>query len=104
MADDVIDVLDDADVDRAVLMGLSMGGMIAQEVALAAPERVTALCLVATRPPAPKFTPPAGVSGICADAPAVAVGLAERVLPALVDHGRGTGVRSSVIRTASRSL
>lgn len=58
MADDVIDVLDDAEVERAVLMGLSMGGMIAQEVALAAPERVAALCLVGTRPPAPKFTPP----------------------------------------------
>ena len=58
MADDVIDVLDDAEVERAVLMGLSMGGMIAQEVALASPERVAALCLVGTRPPAPKFTPP----------------------------------------------
>jgi 3-oxoadipate enol-lactonase len=58
MAGDVIDVLDDAEVDRAVIMGLSMGGMIAQEVALRAPERVAGLALVATRPPIPRFHQP----------------------------------------------
>jgi pimeloyl-ACP methyl ester carboxylesterase len=43
-------------------MGISMGGMIAQQVALAAPERVEALALVATRPPVPRFTQPAASS------------------------------------------
>src|SRR6185503_18981272 len=33
LADDVADVLDAADVDRAIVLGMSMGGMIAQEVA-----------------------------------------------------------------------
>ncbi len=60
MADDVVAVLDDAGLDAAVVMGLSMGGMIAQELALSAPDRVTGLALVATRPPIPRFhTPPA---------------------------------------------
>jgi 3-oxoadipate enol-lactonase len=58
MAGDIVDVLDDADVDRAVVMGLSMGGMIAQEVALQAPDRVAGLALVATRPPTPRFVQP----------------------------------------------
>jgi 3-oxoadipate enol-lactonase len=59
MAADVVAVLDDAGVETAVVMGLSMGGMIAQELALSAPERVDGLALVATRPPIPRFhTPP----------------------------------------------
>ncbi len=62
MAADLVDVLDDADVDRAVLMGLSMGGMIAQEVAMTTPERVAGLALVATRPPIPRFQPPPAAS------------------------------------------
>jgi pimeloyl-ACP methyl ester carboxylesterase len=62
MAADVLDVLDDAEIASAVVMGISMGGMIAQQVALAAPERVEALALVATRPPVPRFTQPAASS------------------------------------------
>jgi 3-oxoadipate enol-lactonase len=58
MAGDVVDVLDDAEVERAVIVGLSMGGMIAQQVALDAPERVAGLGLVATRPPSPRFQRP----------------------------------------------
>jgi 3-oxoadipate enol-lactonase len=58
MAADVVDVLDDAEVEQAVVMGFSMGGMVAQELALDSPERVAALTLVGTRPPIPKFTQP----------------------------------------------
>jgi len=58
MAADLVDVLDDAEVDRAVVMGHSMGGMIAQQLALDAPRRVAGLALVGTRPPVPRFTPP----------------------------------------------
>ena len=53
LADDVVAVLDDAGVDRCTVLGLSMGGMIAQEVAMRHPGRVTGLVAVATRPPAP---------------------------------------------------
>jgi len=64
LANDVVDVLDDAEVDQAVIAGLSMGGMIAQEVALRAPKRVTGLALVGTRPPAPRFVQPGGAAAL----------------------------------------
>ena len=45
--DDLIAVLDDARIDTAVLMGCSQGGRIAIDAALAHPDRVRALVLVA---------------------------------------------------------
>ena len=48
MADDVIAVLDHAGVDEAFIVGISMGGMIAQHVALRHPTRVRGLVLFAT--------------------------------------------------------
>jgi pimeloyl-ACP methyl ester carboxylesterase len=46
MADDVIAVLDAAEVDDAVVLGVSLGGMIAQATAIAHPDRVRALVSV----------------------------------------------------------
>jgi pimeloyl-ACP methyl ester carboxylesterase len=48
MADDAVAVLDTAGVDRAHIYGISLGGMVAQEVALRYPDRVQALILGAT--------------------------------------------------------
>ncbi len=48
MADDVAAVLDAERVDRAVVVGISMGGMIAQHVALRHPYRTEGLVLLAT--------------------------------------------------------
>lgn len=48
MANDVVAAMDDAGVREAAIVGISMGGMIAQEVALRYPERVSALVLLAT--------------------------------------------------------
>ena len=50
MAGDCLAVLDAAGVDTAAVVGISMGGLIAQEIALTAPERVRSLCLIATHP------------------------------------------------------
>jgi 3-oxoadipate enol-lactonase len=48
LADDAVAVLDAAGVKRAHVYGISLGGMIAQEVALRHPERARALVLGAT--------------------------------------------------------
>ncbi|MGR0219159.1 alpha/beta fold hydrolase [Agromyces sp. ZXT2-6] len=48
MAGDAIAVLDELRVDRAHVVGLSLGGFIAQEVAIGYPERVRSLTLMST--------------------------------------------------------
>jgi len=48
LAGEALDLLDAQGVERAALVGRSMGGMIAQEMALRAPERVSKLVLVST--------------------------------------------------------
>lgn len=48
LARDAAGILDHLDIPSASVMGLSMGGMIAQELALLAPERVRALVLGCT--------------------------------------------------------
>jgi len=59
MADDAVGVLDVLGVDRAAVFGVSMGGMIAQEVALRHPSRVKKLVLGCTTPGGPNATMPA---------------------------------------------
>jgi pimeloyl-ACP methyl ester carboxylesterase len=50
MASDALQVLDEARVERAHVLGASLGGMIAQEVAAGSPERVDKLVLCCTTP------------------------------------------------------
>lgn len=50
MAADALAVMDALGVDSAPVLGWSMGGFVAQATALAAPERVEALVLLATDP------------------------------------------------------
>jgi 3-oxoadipate enol-lactonase len=50
MAADALQVLDEAGVDRAHVLGVSLGGMIAQEVASGTPERIDKLILCCTTP------------------------------------------------------
>ena len=62
MAQDVVAVLDSAGVPRAHVVGASLGGMIAQEIAIADGDRVVSLVLACTTPgwpfayPMPKET------------------------------------------------
>jgi pimeloyl-ACP methyl ester carboxylesterase len=55
MADDTIAVLDHLDVDRAHVMGCSMGGMIVQRLAIDHPERLLSMTSVMSRTGEPGY-------------------------------------------------
>ncbi len=57
MAGDALQVLDEAGIERAHVLGASLGGMIAQELAVAAPERIDRLVLGCTTPGGPNAVP-----------------------------------------------
>jgi pimeloyl-ACP methyl ester carboxylesterase len=54
LAQDVLTVMDDVGIEHAAVIGWSLGGFIAQELAARAPERVEALVLLATDPGGPE--------------------------------------------------
>lgn len=60
LAADAVDVLARMGVDSAHVYGLSMGGMVAQELAIRFPERVRGLVLGATTPGGPRALRPKG--------------------------------------------
>jgi pimeloyl-ACP methyl ester carboxylesterase len=53
LADDALAVMDAAEMESAHVLGISMGGMIAQQLALKAPERLRTLTLGCTYPGGP---------------------------------------------------
>ena len=57
LAADARQVLDEAGIERAHVLGTSLGGMVAQELALAAPGRVDRLVLVCTTAGGPESFP-----------------------------------------------
>lgn len=57
MAEDVLRVLDDAGIERTNLFGVSLGGYIAQELALTRPERIEKLVLCSTAVGGPRAYP-----------------------------------------------
>ena len=79
MAGDVLGVLDDAGLDKAHIVATSLGGMVAQELALEAPERVEKLVLVCTTPGGRNAAPMPGTTvRLMARAPTLAREVAMR--------------------------
>jgi 3-oxoadipate enol-lactonase len=64
MAEDAYDVLRACGHERAVVAGISMGGVVAQELALRHPSVVEHLVLMATIPPPPANTAPPEVGSL----------------------------------------
>ena len=88
MAEDARQVLDDAGIDRAHVLGASLGGMIAQELAVAAPERVDRLVLCCTTPGGSATVPmPEVTMRLFAEAPSLAP---EVALRRFVENALGT--------------
>lgn len=58
MALDALGLLDALHINRAHVVGMSMGGMIAQRLALQAPERVASLCSIMSSSGAPDLSMP----------------------------------------------
>ncbi|HVW88943.1 MAG TPA: alpha/beta fold hydrolase [Gaiellaceae bacterium] len=88
MAGDALQVLDEAGVERAHVLGASLGGMIAQELAAAAPERVEKLVLCCTHPGlAHGFPMPEVTVRLFAEAAALAP---EEALRRFVENALGT--------------
>jgi pimeloyl-ACP methyl ester carboxylesterase len=56
LAGDALGLLDALEIDSAHVVGISMGGMVAQEIVLSAPERVRTLTLGCTFPGGPEAT------------------------------------------------
>ena len=86
MADDAVGLLDELSIGNAHVMGISMGGMIAQELALGHPERVLGLVLGCTACGGPNRVPadPQAIA-IMAPTPGLsAVDWARRLNPVLV--------------------
>ena len=79
MAGDALQVLDEAGIDRAHVLGASLGGMIAQELVASRPERVEKLVLCCTTPGGPTAVPmPEVTMRLFAEAPSLAPEVAMR--------------------------
>jgi len=104
---DTLGLMDALGIERAHLAGISMGGMIAQHLAIAHPERVERLALMVTSAGGPAFVPPAPwVLGAMTNPPTdpTPEALAERHGPVLFSERFRRERPEEVVRVFTRSL
>jgi pimeloyl-ACP methyl ester carboxylesterase len=103
LADDVAALLDHRGVDRAIPVGVSMGGYVALAFAARHAARLAGLVLVDTKsgPDAPETRAARGEAIKLVERDGVAA-FVERQLPKLVGPAAGDGVRESVRRLAAQ--
>lgn len=95
MAGDAVQVLDEAGVDHAHVLGASLGGMVAQELAVLAPERVDRLVLCCTHPGVAYGVPmPAVTVQLFQDAASLPQDVALR---RFVENALGAGPRQELV-------
>ncbi len=70
MADDAVALLDALGIERAHILGASMGGMIAQSIAIRHPNRVLSLCSIMSNPGDPNVGRPTREAFAALTAPA----------------------------------
>jgi len=89
LAADAVAVLDDAGLERAHVVGASLGGMVAQQVAIGHPERVEKLVLLCTTPGgADGYPMPEQTVRLFAEAPSLPP---ERALRRFVENSLSVG-------------
>jgi pimeloyl-ACP methyl ester carboxylesterase len=88
MAKDVVAVLDDAGVDRAVLVGNSIGGMIAMQTALDAPDRVVGNLILSSGTNLAASLPPEAGEAFANDFEGAFAGLLEGAVSAATKRDR----------------
>jgi pimeloyl-ACP methyl ester carboxylesterase len=99
LAADSLQVLDEHDVDRAHVAGTSLGGMVAQELALSHPERVAKLALLCTTAGGvDAFPMPEATVRLFAEAPSLAPEVALRRFVENAVSARGALVDTLVAR------
>jgi pimeloyl-ACP methyl ester carboxylesterase len=92
---DVVGLLDAYGIDTACLMGISMGGAMAQVVALDHPDRVSALVLVSTMAPGgPSLPMDPGLRAYFENAPEVDWSVPAAVVQRQVEYARALAARS----------
>jgi 3-oxoadipate enol-lactonase len=95
LAEDAVAVLDAAGVESADVVGTSLGGMAAQELALGFPERVDRLVLACTTPGGPSSHPmPQRTVDLMAAAPTLAP---EVALRRFVENALGSGAPEGLV-------
>jgi 3-oxoadipate enol-lactonase len=105
-AGDVLRVLDHFGAERAHLVGLSLGGRIAQRVALEHPERVSSLTLADTRPDTRDTRSPAEREAFLTSRarPLEAGGTPRDIAPSVARSLAAPGVRNDVLQELIESI